>query len=50
MSKRKITDFFSQNKITKTSEPQDFHHDTIDTDLDELLTPTSTKKGKKKIL
>ncbi|KAF0753047.1 zinc finger protein 862-like [Aphis craccivora] len=45
MSKRKITDFFSQNKITKTSEPQDFHHDTIDTDLDELLTPTSTKKG-----
>ncbi|CAI6357068.1 unnamed protein product [Macrosiphum euphorbiae] len=48
MSKRKITDFFSQNKITKTSEPQDSHHDTIDTDLDELPTPTYTKKGKEK--
>ena len=48
MSKRKITDFFSQNKITKTSEPQHSHHDTIDTDLDELPTPTYTKKSKEK--
>jgi hypothetical protein len=28
MSKRSITDYFSQNKKTKTLEPQDSHFDT----------------------
>jgi hypothetical protein len=40
MSKRNITDYFSQNKKTKTLEPQDFCRDT---DSDELLTPTIKK-------
>jgi hypothetical protein len=42
MSKRSITDYFSQNKKNKTSEPRDSHHDT---DLDEF--PTLQKKVKK---
>ncbi|KAL4119988.1 hypothetical protein QTP88_012738 [Uroleucon formosanum] len=37
-----------ENNNDGNDKPQDSHHDTIDTDLDELPTPTYTKKGKEK--